>query len=98
MSTLMVRAASRLGTQMGVRARSVAVAVIVVLIALVMGGTGLVFALQSTLAQAAEATGRARAAEIVSRIATAGVASTSTAASRMRSRLTAVRDSRFEMV
>lgn len=74
-----MRAASRLGPQMGVRSRSVLVAVVVVLVALVAGGTGLVFALQSNLEQSVEATGRARAAEVVSRIATDGVTRTSTA-------------------
>ncbi|SDU83254.1 Signal transduction histidine kinase [Microlunatus sagamiharensis] len=63
----------RWGSRLGVRARSVLVAVVVVVVALLLGGTGLVYALQSSLEQAVEATGRARAAEIVSRITTNGL-------------------------
>ncbi len=68
--------ASAWGSRLGVRARSVLVAVAVVLVALLLGGTGLVFALQSSLEQAVEATGRARAAEVVSRITANGLPET----------------------
>ncbi len=64
------------GARTGVRARSVLVAVVVVVVAMLVGGTGLVLALQSSLEQSVEATGRARAAEIVSRITTDGVEAT----------------------
>ena len=64
------------GSRLGVRARSVVVAVLVVVAAMLVGGTGLVYALQSSLEQSVEATGRARAAEVVSRIAVNGVATT----------------------
>jgi len=66
----------RWGSRIGVRNRSVLVAVAVVVVAMLVGGSGLVLALQSSLEQSVEATGRARAAEIVSRIATNGVAAT----------------------
>ncbi len=66
----------RWGSRIGVRARSVLVAVVVVVVALLVGGSGLVFALQASLEQSVEATGRARAAEVVSRITTNGVAAT----------------------
>ncbi len=67
---------ARWDSRVGVRARSVLVAVVVVVLAMVVGGTGLVLALQSTLEQAVEATGRARAAEIVSRVVANGVQAT----------------------
>ena len=67
------------GSRLGVRARSVVVAVLVVVVAMLVGGTGLVFALQSSLEQSVEATGRARAAEIVSRIAANGLRPTTAA-------------------
>ncbi|MGI8457515.1 MAG: sensor histidine kinase [Propionibacteriaceae bacterium] len=79
MSTWVVQAVNRLGPQMGVRARSVLVAVVVVLVALIIGGTGFVFVLQSTLEQSVEATGRARAAEIAARITTDGLTATTAA-------------------
>jgi signal transduction histidine kinase len=66
----------RWGSRVGLRARSVLVAVGVVGVALLVGGTGLVFALQSSLEQSVEATGRARAAEIASRISANGVQAT----------------------
>ena len=68
----------RWGSRIGVRARSVLVAVVVVVIAMLVGGTGLVFALQASLEQSVEATGRARAAEVVARITTNGVQETVT--------------------
>src|SRR4051794_38373025 len=43
---------------------------------MLVGGTGLVFVLQSSLQQSVEATGRARAAEVVSRVAADGVQQT----------------------
>ncbi len=64
------------GSHLGVRARSVLVAVVVVAVAMLVGGTGLVLALQSSLEQSVEATGRARAAEVVSRVAANGVQAT----------------------
>ena len=70
------RKAQPWGSRVGVRARSVLVAVVVVMVAMLVGGTGLVFALQSTMEQAVEATGRARAAEIVSRVDANGVQAT----------------------
>ena len=70
------RLLERWGSRTGVRARSVLVAVVVVVVAMLIGGTGLVLALESSLEQSVEATGRARAAEVVSRIATGGVQAT----------------------
>lgn len=66
----------RWGARTGVRARSVLVAVVVVVVAMVVGGTGLVLVLRSSLQQSVEATGRARAAEIVSLIDAEGVGAT----------------------
>lgn len=77
MSSRLVRPSSRLGPQMGVRTRSMLVAVVVVLVAILIGGSGLVWALQSNLEQTAESTARARAAEIVGRIASEGLTETS---------------------
>ena len=54
--------------RLGVRGRSVLAAILVVLVALLLGGTGLVFALASTLDRAGEAAARARAAEVVARV------------------------------
>ncbi|SDS95563.1 Signal transduction histidine kinase [Friedmanniella luteola] len=73
------RRALGLGPQMGVRGRSVLVAVVVVLVAILIGGSGLVWALQANLEQAAESTASARAVEVVDRIAAEGL--TATAAS-----------------
>ncbi|GAB2575534.1 ATP-binding protein [Microlunatus antarcticus] len=67
---------ARRGSTIGVRGRSVAVAVVVVVVAMLVGGTGLVLVLEQSLEQAVEATGRARAAEVVSRIDANGVATT----------------------
>ena len=66
-------AVSGWGERLGVRARSVLVAVAVVVVAMLVGGTGLVYALQSSLEQAVDATARARAAEVVSHVAAVGV-------------------------
>lgn len=77
MASWMVRTAARFGPQMGVRGRSVVVAVGVVLVALLVGGSGLIWALQTNLEQTAEATARARAAEVAGRITSEGVAETS---------------------
>jgi signal transduction histidine kinase len=73
--------AGRWGSRVGVRGRSVIVAVVVVVVAMLVGGTGLLLVLQSSLEQAVEATGRARAAEVVSRIDADGVPATVTALS-----------------
>jgi signal transduction histidine kinase len=64
------------GSRVGVRARSVLVAVVVVVVAMLVGGTGLVLVLESSLEQSVEATGRARAAEVVSRVDANGVRTT----------------------
>ena len=64
------------GSRLGVRVRSTLVAVVVVVVAMLVGGSALVFVLQSSLEQAVEATGRARAAEVVSRVAVNGVEAT----------------------
>ena len=64
------------GARIGVRVRSVLVAVVVVVVAMLVGGTGLVYLLKFNLEQAVDATGRARAAEVVSRVATDGVQAT----------------------
>jgi signal transduction histidine kinase len=66
----------RWGSRTGVRARSVLVAVVVVSVAMLIGGTGLILALQASLEQSVEATGRARAAEVVSRVAANGLQAT----------------------
>jgi len=85
MTSWMGRAAARLGPQLGVRGRSVLVAVAVVLVALLVGGSGLIWALQTDLEQAAEATARGRAAEVAARITTEGLDQTSeTLADRSR--------------
>ena len=67
---------ARWGARIGVRGRSVAVAVVVVVVAMLIGGTGLVLVLESSLEQAVEATGRARAAEVASEIDANGVRTT----------------------
>ena len=66
----------RWGARIGVRGRSVLVAVVVVVVAMLVGGTGLLLVLGESLEQSVEATGRARAAEVVSRITTDGVQAT----------------------
>jgi signal transduction histidine kinase len=68
--------AERWGSRVGVRGRSVLAAVVVVVVAMLVGGTGLVLVLESSLEQSVEATGRARAAEVVSRVTTNGVQAT----------------------
>ncbi|MGI3786176.1 MAG: sensor histidine kinase [Janthinobacterium lividum] len=67
---------ARWGARIGVRGRSVLVAVVVVVVAMLVGGTGLVLVLESSLEQSVEATGRARAAEVVSRVDADGVPTT----------------------
>ena len=62
------------GDQIGVRARSVLVAVVVVLVALFAGGSGLVYVLQLNLERTASATARSRAAEVENLIASRGLA------------------------
>jgi len=76
MPSRLVRVVSRLGPQMGVRARSVLVTVVVVMAALLVGGSGLVWALHANLEQTAESTARARAAEVVERVASEGLTET----------------------
>ncbi|MGI3779388.1 MAG: sensor histidine kinase [Janthinobacterium lividum] len=68
--------AARWAGRIGVRGRSVLAAVVVVVVAMLIGGTGLVLLLESSLEQSVEATGRARAAEVVSRVTTNGVQAT----------------------
>ena len=67
---------ARLGCAHRRPGRSVLVAVGVVVVAMLVGGTGLVLVLESSLEQSVEATGRARAAEVVSRVDANGVPST----------------------
>ncbi|HEY0238493.1 MAG TPA: HAMP domain-containing sensor histidine kinase [Friedmanniella sp.] len=76
MLTRVTQAVARRGARIGVRARSVLVAVAVVSIALLLGGMGLIFALESSLERAGEAAARSRAAEIVSRIDGSGLPAT----------------------
>jgi signal transduction histidine kinase len=76
--------ASILG-QRGIRAQSVASAVLVVLLALLAGGSGLVFLLQKNLESTARDAGRARAAEVASLVRTQDVNAT-TAAIQQESR------------
>ncbi len=64
---------SRIGPRVGVRARSVLVAVVVVSLALLAGGSALLYALQNNLQQSVESTARERAAEVVTLIGAAGV-------------------------
>lgn len=63
----------RLGAQLGVRGRSVLVAVAVVLVALLAGGSALVYLLQLNLERSASASGATRAAQIGALIETEGV-------------------------
>lgn len=65
--------ASRIGPRMGVRARSVLVAVVVVSLALLAGGSALVYALEVNLESSAESTARERAAAVVALINSAGI-------------------------
>lgn len=67
----------RLRPRMGVRASSVLVAVVVVSLALLAGGSALVYALQSNLESSAESAARERAAEVSSSVRSDGVAATS---------------------
>ena len=61
---------------MGIRVRSVLVAVCVVLVALLAGLAGLLFALEHDLEQTADANARARASEIVAQLSTVGLSTT----------------------
>ena len=65
-----------IGSRIGVRARSVLVAVVVVCVALLIGESALVWMLQSNLEQTAEANAQARASEIVTQLTTDGLAAT----------------------
>lgn len=62
--------------RLGVRGRSVLAAIVVVVVAMLLGGTGLVFALASTLDRAGEAAARARVAEVVARVDADGLPAT----------------------
>lgn len=62
-----------LGAQVGIRQRSVLVAVVVVLIALLVGGSGLLFLLQQNLDRSAQATADARATEVADLVRTDGL-------------------------
>ncbi len=73
MSARFARVTARLRRPLGVRARSTMVAVIVVGLALLAGGTGLVILLQNNLEQTAKDAGRSRAAEVVELITADGV-------------------------
>jgi signal transduction histidine kinase len=69
----MPRPASRPGAQIGVRTWSVLVAVVVVLLALLAGGSGLVYILQLNLEGSAVSTASSRAAEVADLIQSEGV-------------------------
>jgi signal transduction histidine kinase len=68
------RLTARMGPRLGVRPRLVLVAVVVVLVALLAGGSGLLWALQANLERSSEASARSRAIEVVSLISNEGVA------------------------
>lgn len=67
------RFAAWAGPRMGIRARSALVAVVVVSLALVAGGSGLVYALQASLEQAAQSNGRDRAGSLAALLEQEGV-------------------------
>ncbi|WP_375424108.1 sensor histidine kinase [uncultured Friedmanniella sp.] len=73
------RLAARLGPRLGVRARSVLIAVGGVSVALLIGGTGLLWALRNNLEQSADAVAQQRAAEVVTQLVEEGLPRTSTA-------------------
>lgn len=73
------RLMSRLGPRLGVRARSVLVAVGGVAVALLIGGSGLLYALRINLEQSADALGRQRAAEVVTQLVEEGLTRTGSA-------------------
>lgn len=70
-----------IGNRIGVRGRSVAVAVAVVFVALLIGGTALIKTLEADVEQTTEATARARASEIVAQLSTQGLEATDRAIS-----------------
>lgn len=72
------RFTARLGPRLGVRPRLVLVAVVVVLVALLAGGSGLLWALQANLERSSEESARSRAIEVVSLISNEGVVEAST--------------------
>ncbi|GAA3690087.1 ATP-binding protein [Microlunatus aurantiacus] len=72
----------RSGQRIGVRARSVLVAVVVVFAALLVGGAGLLYTLENDLEQTATANARARASEVVAQLTTDGLAATEEAVSQ----------------
>jgi signal transduction histidine kinase len=69
------------GDRIGVRGRSVLVAVAVVLVALLIGGTALIFTLEAGVEQTAQANAEARAAEVVALLSTGGLTATDEAIS-----------------
>ena len=69
------------GDRIGVRGRSVMVAVAVVLVALLIGGTALILTLEASIEQTAEANAQARAAEVVALLSTEGPTATEEAIS-----------------
>ena len=69
------------GNRIGVRGRSVAVAVVVVFVALLIGGTALIMTLEADVEQTTEATARARASEVVAQLSTEGLEATDRAIS-----------------
>jgi signal transduction histidine kinase len=69
------------GDRIGVRGRSVLVAVAVVLVALLIGGTALIFTLEAGVEQTAQANAEARAAEVVALLSTGGLTATEEAIS-----------------
>ena len=73
---------SRTGQRIGVRARSVIVAVVVVFAALVVGGAVLLYTLENDLEQTATANARARASEVVAQLSTDGLDATGEAISQ----------------
>ncbi len=70
------RALARIARQRGIRARSVASAVLVVLVALLAGGAGLVYLLQANLDSNARDAAQTRAEEVASMLQAQGVSST----------------------
>ena len=70
------REVARIARQRGIRARSVASAVLVVLVALLAGGAGLVYLLQANLDSNARDAAQTRAEEVASMVQAQGVSST----------------------
>lgn len=86
MSNRRPRAILELGAHMGIRQRSMLIAVMVVLVALLAGGTGLVYLLQTNLERTSESSAAQRAAEVSGQILSSGVReATTTLAEESRS-------------